>query len=118
MGERGGASLVEEACRFLGFEPEVVGSDLNQVPPNPEPGKPQGRVEPRTHDERERRRGEVNELFDAVVDVGVGDQVVVVDDQRHGLGLGGEVVGQPLDEGSGIGAGPGDRRGHGRLQVR
>ena len=72
----------DQAGGFRGAEPQIGGSDLGQFAASPHPGERQRRVEPGGDHQSERRRQIAQQVLDRFVDADVGQQVVVVQDQR------------------------------------
>ena len=95
------ASLGEQHGRFVGSEPQVIGAHFGQLAPHAEPRQPHRGVETSAEHQRERRRGQLDQSFDGLIDRRVVDEVVVVDDQHHRRTVG-ELVGEPLDDDRGV----------------
>ena len=72
----------DQAGGFRGTEPQIGGSDLGQLAASPHPGERQRWVEPGGNDQPQRGRQIAQQVLDGLVDADVGQQVVVVQDQR------------------------------------
>ena len=103
---------------LAGGEPEVGGSQLDELAAGAKPRQRQRRVGPGGQDDPEPLGQVLDEERDRLVHLGLGDDVVVVEDQHTGVGVGGEVVDQAGDrvEGRGGGVGRGARLQPGPLQ--
>ena len=108
----------EEGVGLAGGEPEVGGTQLDELAAGAQPRQRQRRVGPGGQDDPEPLGQVLDEEGDRLVHLGLGDDVVVVEDQHTGVGVGGEVVDQAGDrvEGRRGGVGRGARLQPGPLQ--
>ena len=75
----------QQRVRIVDREPEIRGGDLQQLPPPPEPGQRQRRLDPRGEHQLQARRGMVKEVGHGLVDLSVVDRVVVLEHEHAAL---------------------------------
>ncbi len=108
--------VVQEGRRFLGGETEVLGTQLGHLTPSTQPGQGPGRIGTAGQDQVQLRGQVLQQKGEPIVDLPLGDQVQVVEDEDEGGWTGGcdvvEQAGQGcLKRGRGGCAGSGGKPG-------